>query len=41
MALSTGVVQLSSEDRQVLERWVRSPSLRAGVRDSGKDRPAF
>ncbi len=30
MALSTGVVGLSSEDRQVLERWVRSPSLRAG-----------
>ena len=30
MALSTGAVGLSSEDRQVLERWVRSPSLRAG-----------
>jgi transposase len=31
MALCTGVVQLSEEDRQVLERWARSTSLRAGV----------
>ena len=31
MALCTGVVRLSEEDRQVLERWPRSTSLRAGV----------
>jgi len=31
MALSTGGVQIRDEDRQVLERWARSPSVRAGV----------
>jgi transposase len=31
MALSTDGVQIREEDRQVLERWARSTSLRAGV----------
>jgi hypothetical protein len=31
MALSTGGVQIRDEDRQVLERWARPTSVRAGV----------
>jgi len=31
MALCTGVVHLDDDDRQVLERWTRSSSLRAGL----------
>jgi DDE superfamily endonuclease/Winged helix-turn helix len=30
MAVSSRIVHLRNEDRQVLERWARSPSLRAG-----------